>query len=310
MLLVVVPYTLTEFGILLLTQVLIFGLFAASLDLLVGFTGMPSLGHATYFGIGGYTAGLVAEKLTGNGPLAIIIAVVIAALVALPTGWLAVRTRGIYFLMLTLAFSQLLFSLATTWTPVTGGSNGLVGLPSPELLPGDEGQTLIDDRALYYYVLGAFLIGYWVLRRVVRSPFGRTLVGIRENEARMRSIGYGVTGYKLAAFCIAGAVGGYAGALFAQHARFVTPETAAFEQSALALIMVIIGGAGTLYGPVLGAVVVVLLRDELSTRFENWELVLGVVFVAIVYLLPRGIGGLFGAAGGRRLQQLWRRVRR
>lgn len=150
---------------------------------------------------------------------------------------------------------------------------------------------------MYYYVLAGFLLGYWALRRVVRSPFGRTLVGIRENEPRMRSLGYSVTGYKLAAFCIAAASGGLAGALFVQHARLIAPNSISFEVSAQVLVMVIVGGAGTLYGPVLGAAIVVMLRDELSTAFANWELVMGIVFIAIVYLLPGGIGGIFGPGG-------------
>lgn len=287
-LLVLLPYVLGTFRLGLLTEVLIFGLLAASLDLLVGFTGLPSLGHATYFGVGGYAAALVARNLTGNVLLGLLVAVVVAALVAVVTGWLAVRTRGVYFLMLTLAFAQLLFSLALTWQPVTGGSNGL-SVPTIDLLPG---VTLTSTLRFYFFVLVVFGLGYLTLRRVVDSPFGRSLVGVRENEARMRSLGYSTLRYKLAAFVIAGAFGGLAGGLFAYFQRFISPDNVAFQISALALIMVIVGGVGTLYGPVIGAAFILLLRDELSARFENWEIMLGAVFVLFVYFLPTGLGGL------------------
>lgn len=294
--LVVLPVFLNDFRIGLLTEILIFGLLAASLDLLVGYTGLASLGHATYFGVGGYAAALVATRLTADGLVGLVVAVVATTIVAAATGWLAVRTRGVYFLMLTLAFAQLLFSLALTWTPVTGGSNGLSGIPVIRLA----GVGGLGSRtAFYYYALAAFLVAYLVLRRIVVSPFGRALVGIRENEARMRSIGYAPLPYKLGAFVIAGAVGGWAGALFVQMQRFISPSNVSFEISALVLIMVIIGGVGTLYGSVVGAATVLLIRDSLSARFEHWELLLGLVFVCFVYFLPKGVGGVLRTARTR-----------
>ncbi|MGH3115015.1 MAG: branched-chain amino acid ABC transporter permease [Gaiellaceae bacterium] len=292
-LLAAAPFAISDFRLFLLTEILIFGLVAASLGLLVGFTGLLSLGHAAYYGVGGYTAALVAMRVTENGPAALALAVLATALVAAGTGWLAVRTRGVFFLMLTLAFAQLLFVLALTWEPVTGGSNGLSGIPRTGLVPGDEGDTLASETNFYYYVLVAFLLGYVLLRRVGTSPFGRALVGIRENEARMRAVGYPVVRYKLASFCIAGAVAGYAGALFVQNTRFISPSNVSFEVSAFALIAVILGGVGTLYGPVLGAALVILLREELSSGFqEDWRLALGVIFVLFVYLVPRGFAGV------------------
>lgn len=288
--LLVAPLPLNAFRVGLLTEVLIFGLLAASLDVLVGYTGLPSLGHAAYFGVGGYTVALLARSLTDSAAVGLLGGVAGAVLVAVVTGWLAVRTRGVYFLMLTLAFAQLLFALALTW-PVVGGANGL-SVPRFALLPGDGGRLLAQPLGFYYYVLVVVLLSYAALRTVVGSPFGRTLVGVRENEARMRALGYSVPGYKLAAYVIAGGFAGLAGALFVQHQRFISPSNVSFEISALVLIMVIMGGAGTLHGPVIGAAVVLLLRDELSSRFEHWELLLGLVFVAFVYLLPRGVAGL------------------
>ncbi|MGH3356522.1 MAG: ABC transporter permease subunit [Nocardioidaceae bacterium] len=287
------PFAISTFRLSLLTEILIFGLLAASLDLLVGYTGLPSLGHATYFGVGGYAAVLVAEHVTGNPLVALGVAVATATVVALGTGWLAVRTHGVYFLMLTLAFAQLLFSLAITWEPVTGGFNGL------SMLPGELAGLELDELVLYFYVLVVVVLAYCALRLVTRAPFGRALVGIHQNEARMRSLGYSTFGYKLASFTVAGAFGGLAGALFVQFNRFISPTTVAFEISALVLIMVIMGGVGTLYGPVLGAALVLLLRDELSARFEHWELLLGLVFIVFVYALRGGLAELFGLVGRR-----------
>ncbi len=293
--LVVIPLLLGAFRLGLLTELLIFGLLAASLDLLVGYTGLPSLGHATYFGVGGYVGAVVAREVSSDALLALVVGTLAATLVAVVTGWLAVRTRGVYFLMLTLAFAQLLFSLALTWQPVTGGANGL---PVPQLsLFG--GAIALRGLSLYYYVLVLVALCYAALRRLVDSPFGRTIVGVRENEARMRSLGYSLVSTKLASFTVAGAFGGVAGLLFMQFNRFISPANVAFEISALALIMVIMGGVGTLYGPVLGAAAVLLLRDELSARFEHWEIGLGIVFIAFVYFLPRGLGGIIRGVSRR-----------
>jgi branched-chain amino acid transport system permease protein len=174
---------------------------------------------------------------------------------------------------------------------VTSGSNGLYGIPTPTLYPGDV-DALVGNTHFYYYALVAFLVGYGILRLVVGSPFGRALNAIRENEGRMGSLGYDVPVYKLAAFTVAGAMAGYAGALTMQQAKYVSPSTVAFEVSALAVVALIVGGQRSLLGPVLGAGFVYLIRDELADTFsEHWALVLGAVFVLVVYFLPRGIVG-------------------
>jgi branched-chain amino acid transport system permease protein len=284
---------LDDFRLFLLTSILIFGLFAASLDLLVGYTGLVSLGHAAYWGVGAYTAALVATRVTPDAFVQLAIAVGATVVAALATGWLAVRARDVYFLMLTLAFSQLLFQLALTWDSLTGGSNGLT-TPTPQLL----GDSTLHGNGFYYYVLTAFVLGYLFLRFIVTSPFGRALVAIRENEARTSSLGYNVFAYKLAAFCLAGAIAGFGGALASQHAKYVSPSDVSLEISALALIAVVIGGRATLYGAVLGAAFVFILRDELSSAFaERWRIVLGLVFVLVVYALPRGFGGVVRSVG-------------
>jgi branched-chain amino acid transport system permease protein len=283
------PRLLTEFRLALLTSVLIFGLLAASLDLLIGYTGLPSLGHAAFFGVGAYAAALVSTELSGNLFLVLAVATVAGGLVAGIVGALGVRSRGIYLLMLTLAVAELLRNVAETWTSVTGGANGIIGIPAPSMF--SESLEITGLVSTYYYVLIAFAVGYLALRMVVVSPFGRALVGIRENPERMESLGYAVALYKLGSFVIAGAIGGYAGGLFVQNDRFISPEAVSFLVSVLVIIMILIGGIGTLYGPVLGAVIVLYLRDELSTRFERWQLLLGLVFVLFVYFLPGGIAG-------------------
>jgi branched-chain amino acid transport system permease protein len=291
-LLVAAPLVLDDYRVFLLTEIVIFGLFAASLDLLIGYAGLPSLGHAGYLGVGAYAAGLVALHETRNVFAQIGVATVAAAVVALLTGILAVRARGIYFLMLTLAFGQLLWELALNWTRVTGGSNGLFGIPQPAL--GTTDRALRGNDRFYWYALAVFLVGYGVLRMIVASPFGRALGAIRENEGRMSSLGYNVPLYKLAAFTIAGAVAGYAGALFLQQPKYFSPEGMSFEVSALAVVALIVGGQRSLLGPVLGAAFVYVIRDQLaSVLAEHWRLVLGAVFVLVVYLLPGG----FVAAG-------------
>jgi branched-chain amino acid transport system permease protein len=297
-LLALAPLYLDNYRTFLVTEILIFGLFAASLDLLIGYSGLPSLGHAGCLGVGAYTAGLLAlHDVTTNVFLQILVATAVAGGVALVTGVFAVRSRGVYFLMLTLAFGQLLWVLALNWTSVTNGSNGLFGVPAPSLWPGQTAWLAHNDH-FYWYTLAVFLVGYAALKLVVGSPFGRALGGIRENEARMSSLGYNVPLYKLAAFTIAGALAGYAGALALQQPKYFSPEGMSFEVSALAVIAIVVGGQRSLAGAVLGAAFVYIFRDQLSdTLASHWQLALGAIFVVAVYALP---GGLVG--GGRRLR--------
>ncbi|GAB3345901.1 branched-chain amino acid ABC transporter permease [Modestobacter lapidis] len=280
-----------------LSRILIFALFAVSLDLLVGITGLPSLGHAAYFGVGAYTAGLVSIHWTSAAPVPVLLAAAVGALAAVATGWLAVRSGGVYFLMLTLAIGELVHQLAQSLSSVTGGSNGLFGIPSVRI--GGEPLTLAGY--VYWYVLAVAVLGFLGLWLVARSPFGATLRGIRDNEPRMRSLGYSPFRYKYLAFVVAGGFAGLAGGLFAALVRIVNPSDAGFTTSALILLAVVLGGAGTLWGPVLGAAVVVLVRDTFGPQLDgHGPLLLGVVFVVAVYVLPRGFAGLAGLVPGRR----------
>jgi branched-chain amino acid transport system permease protein len=298
-LLAAAPLLLGDYRTFLLTEIVIFGLFAASLDLLIGYAGLPSLGHPAFLGIGAYAAALLALHVTPNAFAQLAVATGSAAIIAAAIGMVAIRSRGIYFLMLTLALGQLFYQLALDWDSVSGGSNGLYAIPPPSLVSG--GLSGNDD--VYWYVLACFFVGYAFLRVVVASPFGRALTGIRENEARMSSLGYNVPLYKLGAFSIAGAVAGFAGALTTQQQKYVSPDVASFEVLVLVVIAVIVGGKGTLLGPVLGAAFVYVVRDELSDQLaQHWPILLGAVFVVIVYALPEGLLG-----GGRWLRDRLRR---
>ncbi len=298
-LLAAAPFVLAPFATTVLGRILVFALFAVSLDLLVGVTGLPSLGHAAYFGVGAYTAGIVAIEVTSEGVVAVLAAALAGAVAAVATGWLAVRSSGVFFLMLTLAIGEIVFQLATTLDEVTGGSNGLYGIPAVRV----GGTPLTLTGYVYWFVLAVTALGFACLWLVSRSPVGGVLRGIRDNEPRMRSLGYSPFRYKYAAFVLAGAFAGLAGGLFALQVRLVTPSEAGFATGALALLAVVLGGAGSLWGPVLGAAVVVLVRDALGPTLDgHGPLVLGVVFVVAVYLLPRGFAGLagIGAAVQRR----------
>lgn len=291
------PLFVAPFTINTMSRILVFALFAVSLDLLVGITGLPSLGHAAYFAVGAYTAGLVSMHWTSEGVVTVVLAAVAGAVAAAGTGWLAVRSGGVFFLMLTLAIGELIHQLAQSLSSVTGGSNGLYGIPSVRVA----GTPLTVAGYVYWFILAVAVLGFLGLWLVASSPFGGVLRGIRDNEPRMRSLGYSAFGYKYVAFLVAGGFAGLAGGLFALQVRLVTPSEAAFTTSALILLAVVLGGAGSLWGPVLGAAVVVLVRDTLGPTLDgHGPLALGVVFVLAVYLLPRGFAGLAGLLRRRR----------
>jgi branched-chain amino acid transport system permease protein len=298
-LLAVYPLVVPSYLLSLLTEVLIYGIFAMSLDLLLGYTGLVSFGHAAFFGVGAYVAGITAVRLTPHMGITLPLALLGAAIAALIIGYLSVRTSGIYFLMLTLAFAQVLYAVAFKWTPVTGGSNGLSGIPRPALGLVAGGGELADPIRYYFFTLVMFLLVYFGLKRVVGSPFGHTLVGIRENEARMSAIGYNVVRYKLAAFVLAGVVAGLAGALNTYLNVFVSPALLNWPTSGQVLVMVIIGGAGTLIGPVLGAGLVLLLQNLVSSQTDRWPMIMGAVFIIFVLVARFGMVGIWDRIVGR-----------
>jgi branched-chain amino acid transport system permease protein len=289
--LLALPFFASSELVIALTRILSLALLAVSLDLLVGVGGLPSLGHAAPFGVGAYAAGITARELTPWAPAQLLAAVVAGAVLSIGIGWLVVRARGTYLLMLTLAFAEIFHVLAIRWTSVTGGDNGLVGIPSLTFVPGGDPVRLAGFR--YWYVLVVALLLFLVLLAVSRSAFGRSLRGVRDNEDRMSSLGYSTFAIKYKAFVISGAVAGAAGALHVAQARFVSPADLAFEVSALALLAVVIGGRGSLWGAVLGATLVFYIRDEIGPELGGrGPLLLGAVFIAAVFLLPRGFAGL------------------
>jgi len=285
----------------LFAKIMVMAVFAMSLDLLAGYTGLVSLGHAAFFGIGAYALYLLTpEYAAANFWLSSLVAMGAAALASLVIGLLVLRASGVYFIMATLAFAQMFFYFATG-SKLLGGSDGVsIDLrPDPAIL----GWTPFDlgNRVQFYYVaLAAMLTTYALLRVVLRSLFGHTIQGIRASEQRMRALGYPVFRYRLAAFVLAGALAGLAGYLAAAQFGTVNPEFFGWQMSGTVLMMVILGGIGTLHGPILGAFALTLLQELMSELTKHWLLPMGIFIVLAVLLLPQGIGGL--ALARRKLQ--------
>jgi branched-chain amino acid transport system permease protein len=287
--LLALPHFLSPYYLGLVVKMMIFALFAMSLDLLIGYAGMASLGHAAYFGIAAYATGLLALRLGWSVWFALPAGLLVAALTATLFGLLALRTRGSYFLMITLALSQVLWGIAFGWRTLTGGDDGLPEVPRPDLgLP----WSMADSTPFYYFVLFFAAIGMLLLVRVVTSPFGYALRGIRESETRMLALGYNVWCYKLVAFVLAATFAGLAGCLYVYYNRFVSPDYIHVARSAEVLLMVILGGAGTLIGPAIGAALIVLLENIISAYTERWLMLLGFVYVLVALFAPNGLIGL------------------
>ena len=270
-------------------EILLWGLFAMSVDLLLGFAGLLSFGHAAFWGIGGYAAALLARAFQLPFPVAALAGMAAAALLAIPIGFLSIRRRGIYFAMVTLAFAQLVYYVVNEWRSLTGGENGVQGVP--RLLPGFSVGRSLD---FYYAALPLVLLGFFVAYRVVHSPFGHVLTAIRDNEPRAQSLGYATWRYKLIAFVLSGALAGLAGSLFALGHGFASLELLHFSTSGEAVLMTILGGIGTLWGGLVGAGVVLLLRDTLSTASDASGVVTGAIFLVIVLAFRRGVLGTLG----------------
>jgi branched-chain amino acid transport system permease protein len=288
--LVVVPLALPVFLVTTLTEILILGLLAMSLDLLVGYTGLDSFGHAAVYGLGAYTTALV--LLHTGLPLvaAVVIGAAATAIVAVPMAWLCTRTTGVSFAMLTLAFAQLLYAVAYKWQSVTGGSDGLAGVTRR---PGPFGIPWFTSRlGFYYLVAGCTVVAFLLCRAFVRSPVGTTLLAIRENARKAESLGYNPRLYTILVFVVAAFFGGLAGSLYAPFAGFASPDLFFWVLSGQALVMVIIGGAGTLAGPIVGAAFFYLLEHYLSALTDSWALVLGIIFIGFVLFAPEGLWGL------------------
>jgi branched-chain amino acid transport system permease protein len=304
-----VPAMGSRFYTFLANDMVIWALFATSLNILVGYTGLVSFGHAAYFGIGAYATGLLMKKLGVSFLIAFPAAGVIAGLCALVFGFFCVRLTRIYFAMLTLAFAQIVWAICFKWNEVTGGEQGMPEIPYPSfdwvdrvavVLPFVGGYRTSD----YFYFTCLLLVAacFWMLRRIVASPFGRMLTTIRENAERAEFIGVNVRRYELAAFVIAGAFAGLAGGLFGIFNRGVFPDFAYWTKSSEVLIMTLLGGMGTFYGPAVGAVALIGLNQQIVSYTEYWPLILGSILVLLLFVFPGGIGGA--------VIDLWRRLAR
>ena len=309
--LALLPWFAEKYYIQLFTKMMIMAIFAMSLDLLVGFTGLVSLGHAAFFGLAGYVLAFAAPQYQAASLwLSLPLAMASSGLLALAIGMLVLRTSGIYFIMVTLAFAQMLFFLFHD-TKIAGGADGIYVYAKPvAAIAGWEPFTLENHTHFYFVVLVLLVLVYAALRMLLASPFGRVIVGIRVNEQRMRSLGFRTYRYKLVCFVLAGALAGLAGYFSAAQFGFVSPETLSWHQSGGVLMMVILGGMGTLSGAALGAFAMILL--ELGFQGlpvvggmdigKHWQLLMGGFIVGAVLLLPHGLLGL-----GRLASKLWKK---
>jgi branched-chain amino acid transport system permease protein len=296
--LIAFPALAGRFYLQLVSKIMIMAIFAMSLNLLVGCTGLISLGHAAFFGVGAYTLMLMSPQYAAASLwLSLPAAVVAAAAAALVIGLLVLRSSGVYFIMATLAFTQMFFYYVTG-SKALGGSDGAYIYVKPDAaILGVTPFRLADPIQFYYVVLALMAATYVALRFLVRSPFGHAIQGIRVNEHRMRSLGFPTFRYKLMSFVIAGALAGLAGYFDAAQFGFVNPDLFGWRLSGIALMMVILGGMGTLYGAILGAFALVLVQELLSDLTRHWLLPMGLFIILAVLLLPNGIAGLRGQLG-------------
>jgi branched-chain amino acid transport system permease protein len=287
----------------LLLTVFVWALFAMGLDVILGYAGLISLGHAMFYGVGAYTVILTLMHVSESAFVAVGAALLVTGLIALVVGHLAIRVSGVYFVMITLAFAELFYQAVFKFD-VTGGSNGLFGAPEPfygiagvgiyldEVIVGIEPFAFTGTGLFYYIMLGVVVGAYLLTRRVMRSPFGSVLRAVRESETRARFVGYDVQSFKRRAFVLSGTLGGLAGAMFALDNGYAAPALLHWINSGDVIIMTVLGGTGTLYGPMLGAAVFEIVSEELSSVFPWWRFVLGVFFVLVVLFLPQGIVSL------------------
>ena len=296
-LLVLSPPFLPTYVVILFAQSLTYAIAAMSLDLLIGYTGLGALGHIAYFAIGAYTTAIFASKYQASFAGTTFFSIVLAAGASALLGPLALRAAGVYFLMITLAIAMCIWGLAFRWVSITGGDNGITGINRPDLgLP----WSMNDAVYFYYFVFACFLICLILLFLIIRSPFGKTLVGIRDSESRMKVLGYNVWVHKYLAYIVAGAFAGFGGCLYAYFNGFVSPNDANLGHCMELVLMVTIGGPGTLAGATLGAFIIVFLKNMVSVYTKRWLMVLAAVYVVSALYAPDGMTGLFKRLQTRR----------
>ncbi len=288
-----VALTGNTFALSLFTRIVIFAIAAVSLNLIMGFGGMVSFGHAVYLGIGGYVVGILAKEGVGSGFVQWPLALLLSGVFALVVGLLSLRTRGVYFIMITLAFAQMAFYVASGLERY-GGDDGLTIYKRSSF----GGVVDLSNKTVFYYLCLALLVAtIWLVRRIVDSRFGLVIQGVRSNERRMRAIGFATFGYKLACFVISGVLCGLAGILLANHTDFVSPAIMQWTRSGDLIVMAVLGGMGSVMGPVIGAVALLLLEEGLSRLTEYWPIVLGPLILLVVLFARGGIDGLLARLG-------------
>jgi branched-chain amino acid transport system permease protein len=277
------PQLISAYQVSLITEMLIYALLAMAIDFMAGYTGRTSLCHGAIFGLATYVVIYFTAQMGGSPYLALLLGIAASTLLAAIFGLLAIRASGVYFLLLTLALGMIVWGVCLRWTSVTGGENGLRGLGRPE--------PFTSQANFYYAVLALVAVATFLIWRVVNSPFGLTLKGIKDSESRMRALGYNVPLHLFLAFVLSGLIAGAGGALYAMYNGFVSPPTVGLVQSVDGLLMAIIGGVGTLFGAFIGSAIIIGLENFISLYTERWQLVLGVIFVAIIIFAPDGVLG-------------------
>lgn len=296
LLLLLLPLSESRFYVFLGTDILIMGLFAVSLNLLLGYTGLVSFGQAAYFGVGAYTCALLMKKASIAFPISFAAAGVFGAMAACIIGFFCIRLTKIYFAMLTLAFSQIVWAIAFKWNSLTGGDTGLIGVSFP--------AHLDSPTRFYYFTLVVVVLSLYFLRKLVNSPFGRILTTIRENPERTEFIGINVKLFQLIAFMISGFFAAIAGALFGIFNHSIFPDFIFWPQSAEVLIMSLLGGIYNFFGPLVGAAVLLYLRMQVTSFTQYWPLILGTILALILFFFP---GGIVGFLKNQRIFAKWNR---
>jgi branched-chain amino acid transport system permease protein len=298
--LLTMPYWLTwvggyqELG----TRVLVMALAAMSLNFLLGFTGVLSFGHAAYFGLGAYGVGMVLKFLVPSTLLGILVGVIVGTVAAAIIGAMIVRLRGVYFAMVTIAFGQVFYFIAFRWNTVTGGDDGMTGWRRQPIDLGFAQIDLADDHAFFYVVLAFFALATGIMALLLRSPFGRTLLAIRENERRARYLGIPVERHIWLSFVISCAFVSLAGTLYALLNNFTDPRALRWDLSGNFVIMAVLGGMRSFWGPLIGAAIFVALQDYVSSQTSNWMSIIGLFFVLVVLFFPRGVLGVIRRKAG------------
>ena len=286
------PVFYSDYYLDLFTKVLIFGIMLLGYDILAGYTGLVSLGHALFFGLGGYSAAFTINHLTSNLFPVLLVALLATLIVGLFVGFFSTQTKDIFFVFLTLAFSQLFYLIAFNMTTVTGGDNGISIAKATIGIPGLWEAPIPRPFGFYYLVLFFFVLAYFICKQIISSPFGKVLVAIRENEERVSYLGYNIRKLKIKSYMISTCMAAVAGVLFGTYQDFVSPGMLNWTLSGDLILMSVLGGIGTLVGPVLGGAIIILLGDELSSLTENWMIFIGGFFVLTIIFAPSGVMGI------------------